>query len=164
VFFARLLFLLFVLPFLDLVVSLWIAGHVPWDWIFLWIFGTAVLGIYILQRRIRLYPLDEDNPPTWLMVRDRLSLLVAGVLLILPGVLGDLCGLVLLIPWSRRLLLRWGMNHMAKDFNYLHVQSGNNPFGFDQFGNDKFHHQDSAARESKPRVIDVEVISPRSPD
>jgi len=141
---VRLLLLVVLLPFLDLVISRLFSSYFSWPWILLWVLGTAALGVYTIQKRAVFHHWDENTHT------GQMSLnfwpLISGVLLILPGILGDALGLLLMSKF-RRPLLRWCMNYLT----------GRKPFATSRFNAGRF-----SDRESRPRVIDVEVIPPRS--
>jgi UPF0716 family protein affecting phage T7 exclusion len=88
-----------------------IAGcYVPWKILCIVPIATLVLGVAVIAVALFRYggdvaaKLDEDEN-----LDDRLAgkllLILAGVLLILPGFLTDILGLALLLPQSRRYLL-----------------------------------------------------------
>jgi UPF0716 protein FxsA len=72
---------------------------------------TAILGAYLVRRQgfsvlRRVHDLmDRDQVPA-LEVLDGALLLIAGLMLLLPGFLTDTLGFLLLIPPLRRLLIR----------------------------------------------------------
>jgi UPF0716 protein FxsA len=98
------LFLLFtVVPLVELSILVWIGGETQWWVPILMVIGTGVVGAVLARwqgwqvlRRIR-----EDSRagrmPADAMI-DGFLLMIAGLLLITPGVLSDLIGVGLLIP------------------------------------------------------------------
>jgi UPF0716 protein FxsA len=56
---------------------------------------------------------------------DGVMILIGGILLLTPGVLTDLFGLFLLIPWSRilfkKLLMRWMTQKIRKGQVHIHI-------------------------------------------
>lgn len=109
---TRLLLLFFIVPALELALLLQIGR-----WIGLWptlslIFTTALAGSYLARR---------EGMATWRAFRQRLAegqlpgrelidglvILLAGALLITPGVLTDLVGLLGLLPPTRALMRRY---------------------------------------------------------
>jgi UPF0716 protein FxsA len=145
--FARLLLLLLLFPFLDFALLAWIAGRVPFDWTFSWVAGTAILGVFVIRRE-RISWLGghaRKNPSFGLL--DHFAALLAGFLLILPGVIGDVLGLMLLVPWVRRPLLMWGVGRLMRRVV--------GRFGFSDFA------APPPSQRPGPRVIDVKVVDPK---
>jgi UPF0716 protein FxsA len=76
--------------------------------------ATAILGLLILRwqgftvvRRTRL-AIREGRAPVEPVVNSAL-VFAAGAFLISPGLIADTIGLLLLIPWARRFIARWGL-------------------------------------------------------
>lgn len=102
-----LLLLFVVLPIVDLVGLVWLGDH----WGFVPTVVLALLGVVLgvaAARREGLRVLRsfraalEEGQPAEHGIVDGLLVLVAAALLIMPGVLSDLVGLVLLVPVTRR--------------------------------------------------------------
>jgi len=147
---GHLLLLIVLFPFIDFVLLLWLASRVPFDWTLVWVLGTAVMGGGVLRRERALF----GSAMSGRVVVDRgliehMAILLAGMLLLLPGVLGDVLGLMLLVPWLRRPLLAWGLGRLNARVPHR--------FGFDA------HEEEEEEPSEKPetRVIDVEVIDPQ---
>ena len=110
--FLRLFLLLTLVPLVELTVLVWIADKTNWQTAALLIIVPGVLGAWMIRRagvhclRTIRSRLTAGELPTDSLL-DAVFILVAGVLLLTPGVLTDLLGLVLLIPWTRSLLKRW---------------------------------------------------------
>jgi UPF0716 protein FxsA len=108
----RLLFLLILVPLLELYILIKIGGYFgAFQTIALVVF-TALLGIVLVRleglrtlQKIR-QSLSQGIVPAEEMV-DGVLIFVGGILLIIPGVLTDLFALVLLIPYSRTIFKRW---------------------------------------------------------
>jgi UPF0716 protein FxsA len=106
------LFLLFTLvPLVELTILVWIGGQTAWWVPILLVIGTGVAGAalarwqgwQVLQRirddaRAGRVPADA--------IIDGVLILIAGILLVTPGVLTDLVGVALLIPPLRSLVRR----------------------------------------------------------
>ena len=108
----RLFLLLTLVPLVELTVLVWIADKTNWQTAALLIIVPGVLGAWMIRRAgvrclhtIRSRLTQGELPADSLL--DAVFILVAGVLLLTPGVLTDLLGLVLLMPWTRNLLKRW---------------------------------------------------------
>lgn len=117
------LFLLFtVVPLVELTLLLWIGEHTHWWVPVLMVVTTAMLGAALARwqgwqvlRRIQ----DEmraGHMPADALV-DGAMILVAGVLLVTPGVMTDVVGIVLLVPPLRHVIKRglkaWLKSHVV---------------------------------------------------
>lgn len=118
--------LLVVVPFLLLVFAeiaalIWVANQMGW-WTLGILLATTLLGAVLLQREWRRAwaSLSESLktgalPPG--RAADAVLVLIGGVLLILPGFISDVVGLLLLLPFTRPLvraaLGRWASRTMA---------------------------------------------------
>jgi len=110
--FLRLLLLLALLPLVELVLLAWLSAHTDWRLTVLFVLGTGAVGAWLIRsqgwrawRRIR-EDMARGEVPTE-SIQDGLLILVAGLLLITPGVLTDLAGVLLLVPPFRRTVGRW---------------------------------------------------------
>lgn len=109
--FGRLLLLFTLVPIVDLALLVWIGRHVGfWPTVGL-IVATALLGSFLARReglsalaRFRARLASGAMPGSELT--DGLIILVAGVLLLTPGVLTDVAGLLGLFPPTRALIKR----------------------------------------------------------
>lgn len=82
------------------------------------VIGTAILGLVMLRRegfsmvtRAR-QALASGNPPI-MPVAEGALVFFGGALLILPGLIGDTIGVILLIPPVRRAIAAWGLGRFA---------------------------------------------------
>jgi len=109
----RLLILFTVVPLVEVIILFRIAEYLSWSATIALVVVTGVLGTWLARReglrvlgRIQA-DLAAGVPPTGAMV-DGALILVAGLVLVTPGVLTDLCGFALLIPpirtWVKRRL------------------------------------------------------------
>ncbi|MHA6511854.1 FxsA family protein [Tessaracoccus sp. Z1128] len=95
----------FVLVFAEIGAILWVAGEIGW-WTLAILLATTLLGIYLLQREWRkawgalAEALRSGELPSGRLA-DASLILVGGVLLVLPGLLTDVLGLLLLLPFTR---------------------------------------------------------------
>jgi UPF0716 protein FxsA len=107
--FLRLLLLFTVVPFIELVLLIEIGRRVGFPATLALIVVTGVVGAWLarlqglrtlaeVQREVRAGHLPGAS------LVDGLLILVAGAVLLTPGVLTDVCGFVLLVPASRRLV------------------------------------------------------------
>lgn len=116
----RLLLLFILVPFLELMILLKLAELTSATWTLGIIVVTGMIGAALARRqglgvllRLRQETAKGQLPTTTLV--DALMIFMAGALLITPGVLTDLFGFTLLIPWCRRryraALLHWFRQH-----------------------------------------------------
>ena len=112
---ARLLLLFTVVPLLELVLLLWIAEHTGWKFTLGLVIFTGVLGAWLArQQGLRCWQrfqqqLAQGELPADSLL-DGLMILIAGAVLVTPGVLTDLVGFALLIPPVRKL----ARQHLAR--------------------------------------------------
>lgn len=105
--FYWLLLIFLVVPALEITLFIWLGGYIgPW-WIFGIIMVTGILGVTFAKnqgiealRKVR-ESMAEGIPPGDYIL-DGISILIAGILLFIPGFLTDVIGLVLLIPFTRK--------------------------------------------------------------
>ena len=107
----RLILLLTVVPLVELVILLRLAAWTSWQATLLLVIVTGVVGAWLARReglkavgRIRA-ELGRGRMPADAVI-DGLLILAAGIVLVTPGVLTDLCGFALLVPGFRRTLRR----------------------------------------------------------
>lgn len=98
----------FLVVTVEVAILLWVAGAVGW-WTLAIILGSAVLGVALLQREWRKAwaAISEATRAGQLptgRLADATLIVIGGVLLILPGLLSDVLGLLLLLPFSRALV------------------------------------------------------------
>ena len=157
------LFLLFVLlPILELFVLILVGaeiGALPTVGLVLL---TAVIGIYLLRRlsiRTALRAqsrLQVGQVPARELVEGFL-IGVGGALLLCPGFITDALALVVLIPWTRRWLLRWLLRPgrfasvSRSGFTFTHF-GGGRPSGGPGAANDVFEGEFTRERESNDRI------------
>lgn len=127
------------------------------------IIGTSLLrwqGYGVLARTQN--SLNNGELPVESVV-DGVFLLVAGALLLTPGLITDTFGFLLFVPQFRRLLARTIFNRMiAKGKVRMSVYSDGNNFEADPFSQQKQH-----SRKDDPNIIDAEytdVEESKSPE
>lgn len=129
---ARLLFVLTVLPLVELALLLLLGKYTSVSFTLAFVIGTGVLGAVLLRyqgwqtwRNVQ-RDLQQGKVPTDSLV-DGLMILIAGVLLLSPGVMTDLVGFTLLIPacrqWYRTRIVRWLRGQVEKKFGPLPTAS-----------------------------------------
>ena len=117
---GRLLLLFILLPLVELILLLWLADLTSWQVTVLFVIVTGAVGVWLVRRQgFRTWRrITEEFAAGKLPAEalwDAAMILVAGALLLTPGVLTDLVGLTLLIPpcrrWYRRRIVRWFNAH-----------------------------------------------------
>ncbi len=107
-----LLVALLALPILEIYLLIQIGGTIGFLPTLFLLFGAAALGTYLLQ---------TQGWNTWMRLQQSLSrgelpatelvngavIVAGGALLLLPGFLSDVVGLLCLIPFTRRLIAAW---------------------------------------------------------
>lgn len=84
---------------------IWVAGEIGW-WTLVILLATSVIGIFLLQREWKKTwkklseSLRAGELPSG-QLADATLVLCGGMLLILPGLLSDLAGALLLLPFTR---------------------------------------------------------------
>ena len=108
-----LLFALFALPLLEIALLIK-AGQVLGFWgVLLLVIGTAMLGMMVIRRhgftmaRRMSEAIERGQQPGGAVLEGALTVL-AGSLLVAPGLITDTLGLLLLIPPLRTALAKWG--------------------------------------------------------
>ena len=111
------------LPLLEIGLLIRLGQLIGIWWLAAIIIGTAVLGTYVIRRLglsvferalTRLNSDREGFSPLF----DGFVQVLAGLLLILPGVISDAIGLVLLIPQVRRTVIHTGLLKLVTLFHY----------------------------------------------
>jgi UPF0716 protein FxsA len=107
---GRLLFLFLVLPLVELYLLFWVAQHIlgAAGTIGL-ILLTGLVGVVLVKHQgLRTLRRIQEDLAAGLMptarLFDGLCILLGGALLLTPGLLTDLAGLLLLVPWTRAVI------------------------------------------------------------
>jgi UPF0716 protein FxsA len=123
----RLVALLFVFGMVELVLLLILADYTSWEVALLEILVSGLLGAAVIRyvsgqfgRRILSRLAASEFPGDTLA--DGAILFIAGVLLVLPGVMGDVAGLLLLIPPVRWLAVAWLKRRYVARTDAFHAQ------------------------------------------
>jgi len=110
----RLLLLLTVVPFVELVILLRLADAISWTSTLAIVIVTGVVGAWLARREgVRTLmtiqsEMEAGRVPTQSLV-EGMMILVAGAVLVTPGILTDIVGFALLVPPIRR----WGVRRAA---------------------------------------------------
>lgn len=153
--FLRLFLLFTLIPFIELVLLIKLASLHGWGFTIALILFTGLIGTmlvrwqgFMIMQQIR-EEMSRGKPPTDSLL-DGAMILVAGALLITPGILTDMIGFLLLWPLFRSLVrkaIRQTIMQKAKFTVYEQFQyRGYSPF--------EFSSTDSPFEEDPPRVDD----------
>jgi UPF0716 protein FxsA len=111
------------LPLLEIGLLIRLGQLIGIWWLAAIVIGTAILGTYIIRRvglsvferaLSRLGSDREGFSPLF----DGFLQVLAGLLLIFPGVISDIFGLTLLVPQIRRVVIRTGLLKLVTLFHY----------------------------------------------
>lgn len=107
-----LLLIFIVVPFVELALLLKLADLTSWWHTLLLVIVTGVLGTWLARSQgVRTYRKIQQSLSAGQMPTDSLldaaMIFVAGALLLTPGILTDLLGFSLLVPFTRLLYRRW---------------------------------------------------------
>ncbi len=120
----RLLLLFTLMPLLELAVMIKIGQHIGVLPTIAMILGAGVFGAALARHEgLRTLRAVQEDLAAGRLPHDRLIdallILVAGVLLVAPGIVTDLIALLLLIPPVRILVRRWLRRRFAARFNII---------------------------------------------
>lgn len=119
----RIFFLfIFVIPVIEILLFVWVGSSLGAWWVIGLIFVTALLGITLAQyqgfenfRKAQDAWRRGEYPAEYMI--NSICILIGAFLLIIPGFLTDLVGLILLIPWTRTLLQKYLLKLLQNMFN-----------------------------------------------
>ena len=145
----RLLLLFTLVPLVELSILIWIASRTdPWFTVGL-VLVTGVLGATLARWQgtrcwLRVHEELAAGRVPGSPLLDALMILVAGALLVTPGVLTDLLGFSLLTPWFRNVMRRWLKRRYQARLDVLSSMHGVPP----------------GAAAPGDEIIDVRVLDP----
>jgi len=119
--FLWLLGLFLIFPFVEPAILLWMAAHIGWLPTLALVVVTAIIGAAEVRREgLRVWirfneQLAHGELPTDAMF-DGLLVLVAGVLLLTPGLITDVIGFALLFPPTRHIIKRALRRYIERRF------------------------------------------------
>ncbi|MEX2307576.1 MAG: FxsA family protein [Pirellulales bacterium] len=148
------LFLLFTLvPLVELAMLVWIGGQTEWWVPILLVIATGVIGAALARwqgwqalQRIREDARAGRVPAAALI--DGFLILVAGILLVTPGVLTDLIGFALLVPPLRSLVKRGAVAWLKRSVEVRVSRAGT---GY-------WRDVDVAQQSGRDEIIDAQVL------
>ena len=118
----QLLIIFIILPILELAVLLRLDNAIGLFQTIILIFLTGIIGAWLVRQqginilfRIK-KEINNGNIPAKEMI-DGVMLLIAGAVLITPGLITDSFGFLLLIPYTRNFIRKWIRNRIEKYVN-----------------------------------------------
>ncbi len=146
----RLLLLFTLVPLVELALLVWLADKTSWLFTLWLVIFTGVLGAWLARREgLRCWREIQERTARGELPTDSLleglMILVAGAVLVTPGVLTDLLGFALLIPPFRRAIRRWLAGRIRARMTLQHPEIW-------------------PTSPEQDRIIDVEVIDVNPPE
>ncbi|OYU20341.1 MAG: exlusion protein FxsA [Rhodobacteraceae bacterium PARR1] len=142
------LFTLFLLwPLAEIILFVTVGGAIGLLWTLAVIAGSAVLGVWLLRSRGVRSAAEMRRGLTVVrggglgQLAGDVLVMLAGVLLILPGFLTDALGLMLLLPPVRALIILWAARRVGDGLRARATPSASGRFG-----------------DGRPDIIDAEFI------
>ena len=122
---ARLILALTVIPLVELLILLKLAEAVSWGPTIALVIVTGVVGAALARREgvralARIQEVANSGQAPTLPMVEAVMILVAGVVLVTPGILTDLAGFVLLIPPFRRRIARRAVDAISRRVVVMH--------------------------------------------
>ena len=118
----KLIIIFIILPILELAVLLRLDNAIGLFQTIILIFLTGIIGAWLVRQqginilfRIK-KEINNGNIPAKEMI-DGVMLLIAGAVLITPGLITDTFGFLLLIPYTRNFIRKWIRNRIEKYVN-----------------------------------------------
>ncbi len=135
--FAFILALLIIWPIAELFVMIQVANWLGFFWMLFLLFASAVSGILVLQHRGRAHwrrfrgAIDERRPPAR-EAFDGVMITAGALLLIIPGFITSILGLLLLFPPTRWLVRLAALTVFASKFKVAATSAswGNRGYGY----------------------------------
>jgi UPF0716 protein FxsA len=128
----KLLLFFVALPLIELCLMVLLSYYITLPGTIIFILGTGVLGAFLantqglsVYRRIQ-EEISQGRMPTDSLL-DGVLILIAGLLLITPGVLTDLTGIILMIPFTRGFCRRWLIGWFQRHFKIKTLVPGPRP-------------------------------------
>jgi UPF0716 protein FxsA len=127
------LFLIFVaVPLIEIAILIKVGQWIGFGWTLFIVISTAITGSYILHSqgmqvvRRAIESISKGQAPIAPIV-DGSFLMLAGALLLAPGILTDVVGLLLLIPFVRATVSNWSIEKLLSIGTFNHHSFGPRP-------------------------------------
>lgn len=132
--FVRLLVLFSIVPLVELALLIQVGRFVGLIPTILTVCVTGVAGAYLAKSQgFKLLREVSENLQQGQLPADHLIegllVLVGGILLLTPGLVTDLSGFIVLIPFTRRLIARWGKQKFLQ-----WIEKGSMYFSYGEYG------------------------------
>ncbi|MDO4250811.1 MAG: FxsA family protein [Moraxella sp.] len=130
---------------IEMLVWYLVAQFISGWWVFLWFIAAAVLGVAMIKKTITTFnPLAQQvrsgvipnpaNQPPESTITKSIALGLAGLLLLLPGLISDVVAGILLLPVVQKRLTTAAKNYAMKNQDKMMAMmakqmGGNSPFG-----------------------------------
>jgi len=131
--FLRLFFLFSCIPLIELFILLRIGAVIGSVNTILLVIITGVLGAYLAQKegirtmqKIRALTSRGEMPGNELL--DALLILIAGIVLLTPGIITDFIGLLLLLPLTRKPIREWIKRRIEEKMSSQTITINQGPF------------------------------------
>ena len=117
--------LLLLVPVAEIAVFVQVGSRIGAGMTVLLVVASAVVGVWLVRRQglataARVQAMVERGESPAFGMLEGLALLVAGVLLLIPGFLTDIAAFVLLIPPLRRRIIRLYLRHFRLEGSHHH--------------------------------------------
>ena len=150
--FLRLLAAFCIVPLIELAILLWLASRTSWQLTLAIVVVTGILGAWLARQQgwrawSRAAEKLERGEMPLEAVSDAVMILVAGALLLTPGILTDAVGFALLIPFSRTWIRRRLASRLQTRIHHSARASVWQPGGPRQ-------------QPQSTRIIDVQIVEP----
>ncbi len=169
------LFALFiVVPFVELVLLLWLADQTSWQLTILLVLVTGVVGSVLARRQglgiwLRVHRQIQHGEIPGRDIMDGVLVLIAGAFLITPGIITDGVGLLLLVPWTRGIvrgvISKWAMRRAELHMKTFVFRDGGSESGSEEGGADGecFESHATRPRDEDNSEDDSDEATPRIP-
>lgn len=133
-----------------------------WEWVVLPTIATSLLGYALLrgQRRWQIFGKNDFTPRS---IENYLFGNLGAFALLMPGFISDLLGLILVIPWTRRLLLS-----MLKALHFDIKAKAHGPFSvfrtYSFSSTRQYYPEENGQNYDYSDTIDVDAHNPSSDD
>jgi UPF0716 protein FxsA len=152
---VKFIFLLLLLPFTELYLFFYLGGVLGWPKVFLWTAVSFFIGKSIIRRQNTLMASATNRGGVVTDPLSQILLMVGGFLLMLPGFITDVLGLMLILPGLRQLILLFFKKHIETMMASGHLKTfsfqGGMPFS------KQTTHQNQVV-EPENMVIDADYV------
>ena len=148
----KFLVLFILIPLIELYVMISVGAEIGALSVILWTVLSAILGVALIRHQglatmqnAQLQMQSGQTPEA--SVFDGVIIFIAGLMIMLPGLITDVLGLLILLPPVRKLLLEKSLSGMKVRGQYRYQQ-----------GSQVYEGEFSEAREKNPAILEGEVV------